>query len=553
MRILGATTLIRWLSAVALATALGCDASSSSEPVEVAAIKPSRGNEVERCCERHFHDRRRVDRCLFEAARHRGVCAPPPNARPDAGSSNAGVGGRGIDAGGSDRGSTDADAASGTGGQMGAGGATGVGGAGGACFSVISITPPQTLSTLGSRATVDVLLSNFDPASTFSFGWEYGGLANISLSPTSATFECQGAGIFTVSVSYQSACFQTASTTITCLPVCGDRVIDGEEQCDPPHTDVSGPQCGPDCRFLTCGNGVIDPGEQCDFPEGGFCSPTCQLVTCGNGLLDPGEECDPPLIGFCSETCQNLTAVCGDGHVGPGEQCDPPHTGPEGLQCGPDCRYLTCGNGILDAGEQCDPPHPFGPVADRRVCTQTCQIPEFPRCGNFVVDSGEQCDPPDLMFCDAECQAIPLVCGNGIIQEPSENCENATALFCKNCVRTVCGGCFEQVCPNAEATCKTLQGADRTNCQVLENCVVNCPVKPGPFEFDVGCFCSDPSSCSSGPDGRCGPQLAALLNTSDGATIVSAVHSSPTLLGLALEIRCLETTGCGGPCARQAP
>jgi cysteine-rich repeat protein len=49
------------------------------------------------------------------------------------------------------------------------------------------------------------------------------------------------------------------------------------------------------CKASTCGDGCVDPskGEQCDPPNGTTCSATCQKVAvCGNGVLEGNEQCD---------------------------------------------------------------------------------------------------------------------------------------------------------------------------------------------------------------------------------------------------------------------
>ncbi len=44
--------------------------------------------------------------------------------------------------------------------------------------------------------------------------------------------------------------------------MCGNDMIESDEQCDPPN----GTTCGASCRRIqpNCGNGVVDPGEECD-------------------------------------------------------------------------------------------------------------------------------------------------------------------------------------------------------------------------------------------------------------------------------------------------
>lgn len=70
-----------------------------------------------------------------------------------------------------------------------------------------------------------------------------------------------------------------------------------------------------------CGNGVVEGSEQCDPPgridEILVCSEICEIVevplpdpepVCGNEIIEAGESCDPPGVinelFSCSETCQ---------------------------------------------------------------------------------------------------------------------------------------------------------------------------------------------------------------------------------------------------------
>lgn len=93
------------------------------------------------------------------------------------------------------------------------------------------------------------------------------------------------------------------------LSICGDGVLDPEEQCDDgsDNSDLEPDACRSDCRRAGCGDFVIDTGEQCDDGNRNSlapvtCRPNCRLPTCGDGVTDTGshgqtgtvfeEECD---------------------------------------------------------------------------------------------------------------------------------------------------------------------------------------------------------------------------------------------------------------------
>jgi len=59
--------------------------------------------------------------------------------------------------------------------------------------------------------------------------------------------------------------------------VCGDGLIEGNEECDmgPMNSDFASDSCRRNCRLPRCGDGVQDKGEQCDGTPN--CTPTCTL------------------------------------------------------------------------------------------------------------------------------------------------------------------------------------------------------------------------------------------------------------------------------------
>ena len=496
-----------WLAVGVAAVAAGCRGSDSSTNVEDVAFA-SRNQQFEDCCKHQFGPGRHRDECVDEArhGRCRLDCRPPHDAgapdrhigNPDAGARDAGVGS--PDAGARDAGTGDGHAGSPDAAQD-AGGTT--------CPTLSSLFAGLGPFLVGGGAQINV--DAFDPnlfpnGVTFSWSTTGGVIETLgsSLGPSdeaeaSAELLCTDAGTDTVTVTVTAgACRLPESISVNCT-LCGDGIIEAGEDCDPPNLT-------PDDRIL--------------------CDDTCHFVgTCGNGKLDPGEQCDPPNPGFCSNDCQ-IAAVCGDGLSGPGEQCDPPHQGPDGLQCGPNCQFLTCGNGVIDPGEQCDPPKSSGAAP---LCSQTCQIPT---CGNGMVDPGETCDPPDGIVCDANCQSIPIVCGNGIVQ-PGEQCDGTP--FCNQCQGTPCGGCFFQALAlgglSGEPACSSVTGTTRVTCLSLLSCLTeglaSCFFNP------PGCFsCSDPT-CSAGASGQCVAQFEAVAGTTDPAVVVQQLADPTSLVSRA--------------------
>ncbi|HZU83248.1 MAG TPA: DUF4215 domain-containing protein [Polyangiaceae bacterium] len=112
------------------------------------------------------------------------------------------------------------------------------------------------------------------------------------------------------------------------VAVCGDGVINGNEQCDDGNTTpLDG--CSASCR--------LEPGFACAV-RSTVPNSVCHATTCGDGHKEGFEQCDDGnLIPYdgCSPTCTleprcnglgGCTGVCGDGLVFPPEQCDDGNT-----------------------------------------------------------------------------------------------------------------------------------------------------------------------------------------------------------------------------------
>jgi Bacterial Ig domain len=276
--------------------------------------------------------------------------------------------------------------------------------------------------------------------------------------------------------------------------ICGNGVVDGNEECDPPDSTCRGGtnpvtgittdfRCTQDCTCPDpeCGDEFVDAGEECD-PPGSTCGDghsclgdcTCQPGVCGDGILDPGEQCEPPdTLGGCGDqscdsNCQ-CVSECGNDEIELGEDCDPPAPlGCGDQSCDPTCHCVSvCGDGVIEAGEQCEPPNRG--CGEQSCDPTTCQCVSV--CGNGIPELGEQCDPPStvggcpggLQSCDATCQCVSE-CGNGLT-EVGEGCDPPSTL----------GGCF-----NGEASCNA-------SCQCYSEC------GNGYVEEDGGESCDPPN------------------------------------------------------------
>ncbi len=174
-------------------------------------------------------------------------------------------------------------------------------------------------------------------------------------------------------------------------PRCGNGKIDPMlgEACDDGNTrpgdgctadcqierDFDCPTPGKPCVYLVkCGDGVLGGIEQCDPPAvGAGCSATCKL--------EPGYVCDvPPAVPRPAQPATCHRTVCGDGKKEGTEACDDGNT-VDGDGCSgsctlePDCSSGTCasacGDAVKLAPEACDD----GNTIDGDGCSHDC-IPE---------------------------------------------------------------------------------------------------------------------------------------------------------------------------------
>ena len=127
---------------------------------------------------------------------------------------------------------------------------------------------------------------------------------------------------------------------IACTPHCGDAILIGDEQCDPPNV---GKGCTATCK--------LEKGYVCDPPSAtpAASQPSlCRKTVCGDGKKEGAEACD-------------------DGNVVDGDGCS--------ASCAlePDCSTGTCvskcGDAIKLGSEECDD----GNTQDGDGCSHSCQ------------------------------------------------------------------------------------------------------------------------------------------------------------------------------------
>jgi cysteine-rich repeat protein len=115
--------------------------------------------------------------------------------------------------------------------------------------------------------------------------------------------------------------------------------------------------------------------------------------------------------------------VCGDGlRNSSTEDCDDGNTLSDGNGCAANCEYNnTCGNGRVEvSAEDCDD---GDTIDDGDGCGANCER-NAGFCGDDIIQAGvEVCDPPTGdATCDDDCTAN--VCGDGLVNWASENCDD---------------------------------------------------------------------------------------------------------------------------------
>ncbi|MBT3835006.1 DUF4215 domain-containing protein [Candidatus Peribacteria bacterium] len=339
-------------------------------------------------------------------------------------------------------------------------------------------------------------------ASNICSDWSNGGI--FCTSDDDCLGSCE---IHTTDTCCSDDCKTDLTGTDSC-PICGDGVINGDEECEPDDLSAceeweycGGQGCTCTSNPSPCGNGELDPGEQCDgYDMGNWdpdlfrcveCEAIFKIALCGNGTAEQGEECGEDQLPDCNESI--------------GEACS------QKCEC-----EMHCGNSELDVGETCEP-STSPPVACNagEICNSGCVCESDLSCGNGIADPGEECGEQDMGSCPnageicVSCKCV-IGCGNGNI-DPGEECENndhcSTGEICTDCTCESDG-----TCPNG-FTDPPDEDCDDGNTNTYDSCTNSCKdAKCGDEivwhdneDCDYGDFNSDTSNCTSSCQfARCG-------------------------------------------------
>jgi hypothetical protein len=242
-------------------------------------------------------------------------------------------------------------------------------------------------------------------------------------------------------------------------PNCGNGVVTGDEECDPPSGC-----CTADCRFRPADTicrivaGVCDVAERCSGTSGEcpidlVVRPDTKVCHLAFDVCDLPESCDGrsalcpadrlktagatcrPAAGDCDapETCTGVDPGCPAADRKRTAVCRPP-AGPcdAGERCdgvGNDCPA----DALLSADTVCRPAAHMCDLAETctgesRTCPPNLLLPGA--CGNGCADAGEVCGEPGLAACPAgtTCEACGCVpCASALLVCPADSAGDVEA------------------------------------------------------------------------------------------------------------------------------
>ncbi|NOT00113.1 MAG: hypothetical protein HOP29_05755 [Phycisphaerales bacterium] len=230
--------------------------------------------------------------------------------------------------------------------------------------------------------------------------------------------------------------------------VCGDGVVDENEECDPPnvlHCDLT-------CHWI-CGDGVVQSGEECDPPNGVSCDDQCMFLPCFGAT---GDCCAPTGAPGCGDPqcCAVVCAVdvnCCDGNWDAGcafFATQAPICGCPQCSTGDDCPNQTVCTTPECQGGMCVYQANTEPCDDGDSCTINDRCAQLECVGTPApCDDGDPCTINDHCS-QSECTGSPAPCNDGMFCNGVEFCSNG------QCLGTT-APCFGDPCNEDDDSCCT--------------------------------------------------------------------------------------------------
>ena len=342
--------------------------------------------------------------------------------------------------------------------------------------------------------------------------------------------------------------------------VCGNGVREGDEVCEEDDHIA--------CTILDAAQ-FLKGTAACDATRCEWDTRTCiRRMVCGNGAveLENDEECD-----FAAGLITDCTNIDPDAYVG------------GTASCGSLCKWLRsncipahmCGNSVVEDEEVCDgfvactALDPDRYLAGTAFCASDCSAWDLSACieqdicGNHVIEDGEICEQGDskycvsldnaryqggLATCTADCTGWDTSackrrknekCGNGIIDDPSEECEAGQSFRCVEIDPDIFVG--------GNAPCNdTCSGWDVTPCLRRNSC------GNGLFELGEECEKEDTIPCEEILPGHFYPGSASCLPDCSGWDVAKCTEKDVCGNGI-IETGEVCERGEKSPCATLDP
>ena len=221
-------------------------------------------------------------------------------------------------------------------------------------------------------------------------------------------------------------------------PVCGDWVLDLEEECDDGNT-LDGDGCSNSCKIEFCGDGKVQKstGEECDTGQGSFCKGTTTSCKRNSDCDYVLSEFNPWLIGGVfiekkytnecvskdSPTCKACkNSYCGDGRREGEEECDETRY----------CEYRNSAGGMNKS--ECSGDNPLW-SKQPDIAVAMCELEAAygssnisPCCYKDGLDKWQYapCKSEEDKNCSADCKKIVNRCGDRKVSA-DEDCDQGSA------------------------------------------------------------------------------------------------------------------------------
>ncbi|CAD8071487.1 unnamed protein product [Paramecium sonneborni] len=270
---------------------------------------------------------------------------------------------------------------------------------------------------------------------------------------SNCTFQCEKSCIqclFGICLSCQSGYYLNQSKK-KCFPICGDKLILGDEQCDVGIIQFDDP--------IKNNTGCIN----CQFQ----CSPQCEICTQGQCL-----KCRESLGWYLDEETLSCYSLCGDSIITDYEECEDLNSQLNDgcTQCVYTCSEQ-CSKCIFGLCQKC---HAGYTLIDQK-CVSVC--------GDGIIAGNEECDTGIITFDGFECLNCKYKCSEGC-----NNCVYGKCLECKNNY-----GWYLSLNDQCESKCGDLIISDIENCDTnsesCENCNFVCDDNCTQCKFGICQYC----------------------------------------------------------------